>query len=261
MEYGDCMQISPALGTGGCFLEGSENRVLRGLSVFFPAFNEEANILPTLKEALRILPAVAEDYEVIVVDDGSRDRTRELAIRFAESNPAVRVVSHPRNLGYGAALSTGFKESKMEWVFFTDADRQFDLDELRSVVSYCGEYDAVLGYRKRRADRLYRRALAGAWGLTVNLALGVRLKDLDCAFKLIKKEYLDSLVFTCSGATISAELATKLKAKGCRWVEIPVSHYPRPAGRQTGARPDVLFKAVKELLVLKKRLAEEGVGR
>lgn len=224
--------------------------VLKSLSVFFPAFNEEPNILPTLKEALRVLPAVAEDYEVIVVDDGSRDRTKELALRFAESNPAVRVVSHPRNLGYGAALSTGFKESKMEWVFFTDADRQFDLDELRSAVSYCGEYDAVLGYRKKRADPLYRRALAGAWGLTVNLVLGVRLKDLDCAYKLIRREYLDNLVFTCSGATISAELAAKLKAKGCRWVEIPVSHYPRLAGKQTGARPGVVLRAARELFNL-----------
>ncbi len=234
-------------------------RVLDSLSVFFPAHNEEENIEPLVRSALAVLPAFARRFEVIVVDDGSTDGTREVAERLSREHPEVRCVSHPRNRGYGAALKTGFAEAGCEWVFFTDADRQFDLSELALLVSEAVRgADAVIGYRRRRRDPLHRSLNAAMYRLMLRVLFGLKVRDIDCAFKLLRADAVRSLPLRSEGALISAELLIRLLGRGARIREVGVTHYPRPAGRQSGASPRVVLRMFRELSGLARELRRES---
>jgi glycosyltransferase involved in cell wall biosynthesis len=227
--------------------------MLDSLTVFYPAFNEEANVRQAVDAAYAVLPVVARKYEIIVVDDGSQDQTSDIVQQMMEQYTSLRLVRHPENRGYGAALKTGFESARMDWVFFTDCDLQFDIGEITKLLPYTKQYPVVLGYRSRRADPLYRKAFASLWGLVAGATVGVRVRDVDCAFKLICRDALDYVDLTCTGAAASAELLAGLQQAGCEWVEVPVSHYHRRAGKQTGAKVGVVTKALKEMLVLSTR--------
>jgi glycosyltransferase involved in cell wall biosynthesis len=233
------------------------SRVAR-LSYFFPAHNEEANLADLVAEALVELPGLADEFEIIVVNDGSRDRTAQIADELAAAHPGVvRAVHHPTNLGYGAALRTGFRTARHDLVCFTDGDRQFrvgDLGRLTARLAAGDSPDVVVGYRIKRADPVVRTVYARAYRLANRIFYGLRVRDVDCACKLFRREALGGIRVESGGAFFSAELLIKLRRRGRRVVEVGVPHYPRTAGSPTGARPSVIFRAVKDFWGLRLRL-------
>lgn len=221
------------------------------LSVFFPAYNEEKNIGKTVETALKILPQIATDFEIIVVNDGSTDETGEVVKKIISKNPKVRLISHPKNLGYGAALATGFYSAKFPQIAFTDSDGQFDFSEIKKFLEKIDKADLVIGHRIKRAEGLARKLNAQSWRFLNFLLFGLKVKDIDCGFKLIKKKVLEKIPkLESNGATISVELLVKTKKAGFKIVEVPVNHYPRKVGRPTGASPKVIARAFIELFKL-----------
>ncbi len=227
------------------------------LSVVLPAYNEEVNLDATLAEVTSYLASAVPDHEVIVVDDGSRDGTPAIAARWAARHPRLRVVRHPVNRGYGAALRSGFAAARGRLVFFMDADGQFDIRDLERLLPLIEDHDGVLGYRLHRRDPWLRRVNAFGWNLLTRLLLGLPYRDIDCAFKLYRRDALAAIRLESEGATINAEMLARLRARGCRLVQVGVNHYPRNGGRATGARPDVILKAFGELFRLCGALRQE----
>lgn len=230
--------------------------LINELSVFFPAYNEEKNIEKTVLNARGVLLKIAKKWEIIVVNDGSRDRTLEIVKKLIKSDKRIRVISHNPNKGYGEALKTGFYNSRYQWIFLTDSDGQFDFAEITKLIAKSNEADLVVGYRIDRKDPLIRKINGWGWTFLANLLLGIGVRDVDCAFKLIKKEVIDTIPYLEStrGGMISPELLAKAKKSGFKIVEIGVKHYPRTAGEQTGASLKVIFKSFMDLLKLWKKL-------
>jgi glycosyltransferase involved in cell wall biosynthesis len=232
-------------------------RVAR-LSYFFPAHNEEANVRELVAEALETLPTLAEAFEIIVVNDGSRDATGAIADELAAAHPdAVRAVHHPTNLGYGAALLSGFRAARHELVAFTDGDRQFrvaDIGRLTARLAEPDQPDVVVGYRIKRADPLIRTIYAKLYRFANRVWFGLRVRDVDCACKLFRREALEGIAVESGGAFLSAELLIKLRAVGRTIVEVGVPHHPRTAGSPTGAKPSVIFRAVRDFWLLRLRM-------
>ena len=237
--------------------EPSAARVAR-LSYFFPAHNEEANLESLVREALETLPALADRFEIIAVDDGSRDATPTIADALTAANPGVvRAVHHPTNLGYGAALRSGFGAAHYELVAFTDGDRQFHVADLGRLLDRMAQPDApdiVVGYRIKRADPPIRTLYARAYRLANRIFFGLTVRDVDCACKLFRREALEDLRVESGGAFFSAEMLIKLRAAGRTVVEVGVPHYPRTAGSATGAKPRVVFRAVRDFWLLRLRM-------
>jgi glycosyltransferase involved in cell wall biosynthesis len=227
------------------------------LSVFFPCYNEQDNIERVVKSTLDVLTALKIDYEVIIVDDGSKDKTGETADKLAEKYEHVKVVHHSVNRGYGAALQSGFKAATKEYVFYTDGDGQFDIKELPMLFKYTADYDIVTGYRIKRQDNLIRKLNAFCWTTMVNLLFGMKIKDMDCAFKLYKRRIFDDIKMASSGALINTEIFARAKNKGYKIFQIGVHHYPRTAGTQTGAKLSVILRAFKELFALYKQIKSD----
>jgi hypothetical protein len=217
------------------------------LSVCMPAFNEEANIVDTLDAACAILPEFVDRFEVVVVDDGSRDNTAKLIARYAEQDNRVRLVRHERNRGYGSAVTTGLRASRGDLVFFTDSDGQFSFLDMPQLLSLLDSADVAVGYRYCRADHWRRRLNAWGWNRLVRLFLGVRVRDLDCAYKVFRRSVLERLSLTSTGAAINAEMLTQFVHGGLTIRETPVTHYPRYQGAPTGAAFHVILKAFREL--------------
>jgi glycosyltransferase involved in cell wall biosynthesis len=229
------------------------------LSVFFPAYNEEANIENSVAEAEMILKKLGIVYEIIIVNDGSRDKTAVIADRLAAENDCIKVVHHHPNRGYGAALWSGIQAARYQYVFFTDADLQFDLSELAILMHFVPEYKVVLGYRAPRRDPFLRLLNAKAWNFLNRFLFGLKVKDIDCAFKLMDRELVASLPIKTRGAMMTAEMLIRLQRRKVVFKEIPVSHFPRVEGEATGAKPEVILRAFKELWVLfKGRLGAIG---
>ena len=222
---------------------------LEGLSLFFPAYNEEGNIKNTVEKAIPILKNIASKYELLIVDDGSKDKTGEIADKLAEEYSFIRVVHHHPNQGYGAALKSGFYNSKQEWIVFTDSDGQFDFSEVTRLIEKSGEADIVAGYRINRQDPLMRKIFGFGWTFLSRLLLDVGVRDVDCAFKLVKKKVIDTIpkLQSTRGGMISPELLGRAKKAGFKIVEVGVHHYPRKEGKQTGANLKVIFKSFMDL--------------
>ncbi len=254
------------------------------LSYFFPAHDEEANLRGLVDEALETLPTLAERFEIVIVDDGSRDATPEMADALAASHAEIRVVHHATNLGYGAALRSGFAAARYGVLGFTDGDRQFrvaDLGRLLAVLEAgsgpgpgsgldtgldtrpalepgtagsAAAPEVVVGYRIQRADPLVRTIYARLYRLANRIFFGLRVRDVDCACKVFRRDALADLSVESGGAFFSAELLIKLQAGGHRIAEVGVPHYPRLAGRPTGAKPSVVLRAVRDFWSLRLRL-------
>ncbi len=229
---------------------------MKTLSVFFPAYNEVGNIENTVTGAQAVLAKLPiERYEIIVIDDGSTDGTGALVDQLAAKHPQIRAIHHQKNRGYGAALVSGFTSAQYDWVAFTDSDGQFNFAEIQGFLSRADSYDAVLGYRIRRRDNPLRRGNAWAWGALMKANFGIRVRDIDCAFKLIRRASLNRILpLESSGAFISTELIVKLQRSGARITEIGVTHYPRLDGHPTGANLAVIKKAFVEMRQLRQRL-------
>ena len=232
------------------------------LSAVMPAFNEEKNIGAMIDAMAATLAAITPDFEIVVVDDGSRDETAERVRDAALKHPQTRLVQHEANRGYGAAVFTGFRSSVKEWIFFTDSDRQFDLDEIHKLLPFAGRFDLVIGWRAPRRDPFMRRLNGWGWSTLVNLLFGYTARDIDCAFKLFRRAIIDQIGDTIAsrGATFSAEFLVRARRAGFSLHEVPLSgHRPRRAGSATGARPAVILRAFRELMRFRRRLwAEPG---
>lgn len=231
---------------------------MRGIEVsaVLPAYNEESNLATCVSRVVQALEANATAHEVIVVDDGSRDGTAELLAQLERAIPTLKVVTHPHNRGYGAAVRSGFDAARYPWVFMMDADNQFDPREIRHLIAASVSADIVAGYRRQRRDPLVRRLNAVAFFTLVRLLFGRLVRDVNCAFKLIRRDLLQRLELTANGALINTELLVRARRAGARVVEIPVEHFPRPSGKQTGANPRVVLRAFAELIAFRR-----AVGR
>ncbi|HEV3339527.1 MAG TPA: glycosyltransferase family 2 protein [Pirellulales bacterium] len=217
------------------------------LSLCLPAYNEEDCIVETLDRALAVLPSLVASLEVIVVDDGSADATAQRVRNVMARDRRVRLVVHERNKGYGAAVTSGLVSATGDLVMFADSDGQFDFRDVARLLDRLPDNDFVVGYRHRRAEAFRRRLNAWAWGRLVRLVYGVRARDLDCAFKLFRREVIDRLRLTAGGACINAELMCQCQRAGFRFEEVPVEHYQRQGGRSTGSSLKVIARAFREL--------------
>ena len=224
------------------------------LSVFFPCYNEEANVERTTRAALDACPLVSDDYEIIIVDDGSVDRTGEIADRLAAEWPGVRVVHNRPNQGYGGALQAGFRAATKEGGFYTDGDGEFDFKEIPKLIELLDRYDIVSGYRLDRQDSALRRFNGWAWTVLCNIVLRLWLRDIDCAFKIYRRRLFDEIPMHSQGALIDAEILARANRLGYRIGQVGVHHYPRLAGTQTGANLKVIARAFVELMKLRGRI-------
>ena len=227
---------------------------MKSLSVVFPAFNEEANIRAVVEDANRTVPKLTSIFEIIVVNDGSKDRTGEICDRLVEELPNVRVVHHPQNRGYGAALKSGITLARYDLIFFTDADGQFDLNEVAALLEQADTYDIVAGYRARRQDPPYRLLFAWGWNILVRLVLGIRIRDIDCAFKVFNRRVFDKVQINSVGAMVNTEIFAQVSRFGMTVKEVPVSHFPRRHGKSTGGNPAVIIKAFRELTRIRRKM-------
>ena len=217
------------------------------LSLCLPAFNEAENIDDTLLSARSILPELVEDFEVVVVDDGSSDGTGERVRDVANLDGRVRLVTHEQNRGYGAAVRSGMMAATGDLVAFMDSDGQFSPLDLTQLLQRLDGHDVVVGYRYQRADPWPRRLNAWAWGRLIRTVLGVRVRDLDCALKVFRREVVDEIRMDADGACINAEILVQCATRGRKICEVPVLHYPRCHGEQSGADLRVILRAFREL--------------
>jgi len=202
------------------------------LSVFFPAYNDARTIGKLVADALAVMPALADDYEIIVVNDGSTDETAAVLDELARDDAHVRVVHHERNLGYGAALRSGFSHARKELVFYTDGDGQYDVRELaRLRPLLTSGVDVVNGFKIKRADNIRRKLIGGLYNRLARLLFRLPVRDVDCDFRLLRRSAVAGVTLTASSGAICVELVRKLHAAGCRFTEVPVSHYPRAHSR------------------------------
>jgi len=222
------------------------------LTVFFPCYNEEENVERTTQAALNACRRLADDFEIIIVNDGSKDKTGDIADRLADEIPEVRAVHNHPNLGYGGALQRGFRSAEKDWVFYTDGDGQFDFEEIDKLLPLLAEYDIVSAFRLNRQDSLIRKLNAFAWTSLVNVVFRLWLRDIDCAFKIFPRALFDDIEMKSTGALIDTEVLSRVKRLGYRIGQIGVHHYPRTAGQQTGANLRVILRAFKELFQLRK---------
>lgn len=231
------------------------------LTIAMPAFNEAKNIPDMVADVLRIMPPLADAFEIIVVDDGSQDETAVVTQQLAAQHPELRLVQHAVNKGYGTAVLTGLSHAAKDLIFFTDADRQFDLAEIEKLLAQIETADLVVGYRAPRRDPFMRRLNGRGWSWLVTLLFGYTARDIDCAFKLMRRTVVERLQddISSGGATFSAEFLVRAKQAGFKIVEVPIAgHRPRVAGSPTGANPRVIVRAFKELVQFRLRLWQEA---
>jgi putative flippase GtrA len=231
--------------------------VPRSLSVILPAYNEEALIADTVSTVMSVLTSWMQDFEIIVVNDGSKDRTGEIVEELVAYDRRIRLINHHGNKGYGAALVTGFESVTKELAFFMDSDGQFDIRDLARFFPLIEEYGAVLGYRIDRQDTWMRKLNAWSWKKLVGFIFGVHARDIDCAFKLFRADFFRAHRLETRGAMINAEILYKLARAGYTYTEVGVQHLPRRAGKATGAKPSVILRALGELFTFAAKWQQE----
>lgn len=228
----------------------TDSRVNGKLSLILPAHNEEPNIRVVVEEAAQVLPTAFTNYEIVVVNDGSKDRTLEIAHNLERENPHVHVVNHPVNRGYGAALTSGFNAATGDYIMFMDSDRQFDINDIHNLTPYVEDYDIVAGYRIKRNDPTHRLLNAAVFGLAVRYMFDIQVRDIDCAFKIMHADVLKDINLDSPGALINTEILAKARTQGCSIYQVGVNHYARLEGEQSGASLKVVFRAFQELMRL-----------
>ena len=235
------------------------------LSVFFPTYNEEGNIKTVVENTKKVLVKLVDKWEIIIVNDGSKDKTGEIAEKLSKKDKQslragaqkrIRVKSHRVNRGYGGALKTGFKSAKYSWVVFTDSDGQFDFSEIIKFLPLTKTHDLILGYRLQRADSFMRKIYTWGWSVVLpRLLFGLNVRDYSCGFKLVKKEVFDRVQPLVGEEKVTQiEILVKAKKAGFKFAEVGVNHYPREFGKQTGANVRVVGRSVVNLIKLWKKL-------
>lgn len=224
---------------------------LKSLSVFLPAYNEEDSIATTVENVVKVLKELKIDWEVLVINDGSKDQTAEVVKKLGKKYPNVKLVNHEVNKGYGRALKTGFSSARYPWVAFVDSDGQFDFEEIKKLIAKTDEADVILGYRLNRADPFQRRIFTWGWKMLAMVLLGLNVRDYSCGFKLIKKKVIEDISPIESEEKVTQiEMLIKAKKKGYKFAEVGVHHYPRTAGVPTGANMSVVLKSFADMLRL-----------
>lgn len=235
--------------------------MFRSLTIVLPAYNEQDNIQQAVRAATRAAAGLVAEHEIVVVDDGSRDATPErLRALEAELGGRLRVLRHTVNRGYGAALRAGFAAARGDLVFYTDSDNQFDLGQLGSALPLMADHDAVLGYRLHRRDPFTRICTSAVFNRLTCLVLGMRVRDLNCSFKLVRREILQALPLESDDFFIDAELVARLHRAGGCYTQMPVRHFPRTAGRSSVRASDVP-RTLRSLARMRARLREQRVSR
>ena len=227
------------------------------LSIVLPAYNEEGNIERVVRDASAAASGLVSSHEIVVVDDGSRDGTAAIMERLAaEMDGRLRVLRHPRNEGYGAALRDGFRATKGELVFYTDSDNQFDLRDLKDALPLMDGHDAVLGYRVDRQDPWIRKVVSSTFNRLSSAAFGMSVRDLNCSFKLFRGDKLRALPIESNDFFVDTELVARMHRAGWRYVQRGVRHYPRTSGHST-VRPSDVPKTLVSLARMWRRLRSE----
>jgi len=234
--------------------------MMSGLSIVLPAYNEEANVESAVERVSTVAQQLGMDYEIILVNDGSTDRTGEIARELMQRIPNFRLVEHYPNRGYGGALKAGFAAATKDLIVFVPADNQFDFGEINRLLERIEEADIVSGYRARRQDPFIRKLNAFGWNTLVRLLFGYLCRDIDCGFKLFRREVLKHVNLVSDGAMIDTEFLAGAKARGFRIAEVPVTHLPRVAGEATGANLGVILRAFRDLVRFRLRLSRELRG-
>ena len=227
------------------------------ISIVLPAYNEEAVIATTVARVFRALSRMVADFEILVVNDGSKDRTGAIVAAIAVQEPRVRLITHQVNQGVGAALVSGFIRATKAYTFYMDGDGQFDINDLARLLPYLGEYDGVFGYRLDRQDPWIRKFNAWCWNQVVRFVFNIRIKDIDCAFKIFRTDYFRQVVLEARGALLLTEVVYKFARAGYNYKEVPVRHLPREGGNPTGAKSTVILRAFKELFFYASKWQEE----
>jgi len=226
------------------------------ISIIFPAYSEEDNILQAVEQAIHCVKPLFQDWEVIIVNDGSQDKTGMIIDSLAEQNPRITALHHASNQGYGAALKTGIQQAQKELIFFCDSDLQFHLNELLLLLTWIEQYDIVVGYRAKRSDPAHRKLNALCWTILVRLLLRLRVRDIDCAFKLFRSVVFKAIKIDAVGAMVNTDILVQATRMGFKIKEVPVTHFPRLQGKQTGANIQVIIRAFKELFGLYRKLRD-----
>ncbi len=233
-------------------------KMISNLSVFFPAYNEEGNIKNTVEKAKKVLQKITDKWEIIIVNDGSSDKTEEISQKLVSEDKKIKLITHSPNRGYGAAVKSGLYNAQYDWIAFTDSDGQFDFSEITNFIEkqYETNADLVVGYYKKRQVSKFKVITSKMWELAVFLLFGLKVHDIDCGFKLISKRVVDKIPKLESerGAFISSEFLIKAKKTGFKIVEIPVTHFPRTKGTGTGRNIDVIIKSFIDLFNLWQKL-------
>ncbi len=217
------------------------------VSIILPAYNEAENIEKTVSKSVDYVERTFKDYEVVVVNDGSFDGTREIVDKLVSSNSKIRQVNHSTNLGYGAALRSGFETASLQYVFFMDSDGQFEINDLDGFIPFLENFDIAIGFRENRADSFIRKLNALLYHLYIRIIFGLKVSDIDCAFKMFPKSAYGAVKpIKSGGALFSAEFLIRLYKKGFKIKEIPVRHFPREFGSQSGANLRVILRMFKE---------------
>lgn len=232
------------------------------LSVFFPAYYDEKNIDKVVHKSVEVLEELQlKDYEITIIEDGSPDKTGEVADKLAEQYPKVNVIHHKQNKGYGATLWEGFTSAKFEYVFYTDGDNQFDIEELKKFVALIPFSDMVVGYRKKKQYSPYRKLTSFVYNFILRWTFDIDYIDIDCAFKIIKTDLFKKIQVNTKDAFIDAEIMIRAGLLGYTFTELGVKHLPRVDGVSTAARPSIIFRTIKEIIDLKRELNKEILER
>lgn len=226
----------------------NNSRPLTSVSFFCPAYNEEDNLERMVNSVLPVLRESAQDFEIIIVDNASTDNTPQIADRLAANIPQIRVIHNIFNRGYGGALRTGFSNATKEFVVYTDSDNQYDFNDFKLMIPYLSKYDIVTGYRLKRHDSRYRLFQSGIFNFLIRLLFGLRMKDINCSFKVYRKKALDGIRFSSNSAFIDSEMFIQARRNGFRIYEVPVQHFARTAGKAYGAKPHMVIFTVKEII-------------
>jgi glycosyltransferase involved in cell wall biosynthesis len=227
------------------------SKKISSLSIFFPAYNDAGTIPSMVLTAQIAACALTDDYEIIVVNDGSQDHTAQVLAELEKLLPHLRVIHHPQNRGYGAALRTGFAAATKEWIFYTDGDAQYNPLELPNLVAALREgVDVVNGYKISRSDPLIRIILGDIYNFGVKIAFGLRLKDVDCDYRLMRRTIFDAIQLESSTGSICVEMIKKIQAAGYTFAEVPVSHYYRQYGLSQFFNWRRLLRTAQHLFVL-----------
>lgn len=222
------------------------------LSIILPVYNEEKNIGFTLTKIIAFIKNLCKDFELILVNDGSTDKSEDTIRGFAKQYPAIRLINNSKNKGYGAAIKNGIHNAKKEWLLIMDSDGQFEITALKDFWNKRLSYDFIIGYRKKRSDNAYRKILGKTGNLAANLFLktDIFIKDINCGFKLFKTNEIKKITLGSNGGIINFEIMQKLLKNGARFLQIPVNHYSRTKGNSTGGKLKTIIQIISEFIYL-----------